>query len=90
MTQILELSDKEFKITVSNTLATWCKELTHWKDPDAGKDWRQEEKGIAENETAGWNHQLNGHESEKTPGDTEEQGILECYSPWGHKDLGTT
>ena len=42
----------------SNTLATWCKELTHWKDPDAGKDWRQ--KGTTEDEMVGWHHWLNG------------------------------
>ena len=35
-----------------------------WKDPDAGKDWRQEEKGMTEDEMVGWHHQLNGHESE--------------------------
>ena len=46
----------------SNTLATWCEELTHWKDPDAGKDWGQEEKGMTEDEMVGWHHQLNGHE----------------------------
>ena len=45
----------------SNTLATWCKELTHWKDFDAGKDWRQEEKGTTEDEMVGWHHGLNGH-----------------------------
>ena len=48
----------------SNTLATWCKELTHWKDPDAGKDWRQEEKGMTEDEMVGWHHQCNGYEFE--------------------------
>ena len=42
----------------SNTLTTWRKELTHLKDPDAGKDWRQEEKGTTENEMVGWNHRL--------------------------------
>ena len=41
------------------------------KDPDAGKDWRQEEKGMTEGETVGWYHQLNGHEFEQTPGDDE-------------------
>ena len=46
----------------SNTLATWCEELTHWKDPDAGKDWRREEKGMTEDEMVGWHHWLNGHE----------------------------
>ena len=56
------------------------------KDPDAGKDWRQEEKGMTEDEMVGWHHWLNGHEIEQAPGDGEEQGILEyCTpcSPWG-------
>ena len=51
----------------SNTLATWCEELTHWKDPDAGKDWRQEEKGMTEDEIIGRHHWLNGHEFEQAP-----------------------
>ena len=49
---------------------------TNWltgKDPDAGKDWRQEEKGMTENETVGWHHCLYGHESEQTQGDRDEQ-----------------
>ena len=46
-------------------LATWCQELTHWKNPDAGKDWRQEEKGTAEDEMVGWHHLLDGHEFEQ-------------------------
>ena len=46
------------------------------KDPDAGKDWRQEEKGATEDEMVGWHHQLNGHEFEQTPGDGEGQGSL--------------
>jgi len=41
------------------------------KDPDAGKDWRREEKGMTEDEMVGWHHQLNGHEFEPTPGDRE-------------------
>ena len=45
-------------------LATWCKELTHLKDPDAGKDWGQEEKGMTEDEMVGWHHRLNGQEFE--------------------------
>ena len=54
----------------SITLATWCQELTHWKkDSDAGKDWRQEEKGMTEDEMVGWHHQLSGHEFEQTPDD---------------------
>ena len=55
------------------------------KDPDAGKDWRQEEKGMTENETAGWHHRLNGHESEHMPGDGKGQGSLACCSLWGHR-----
>ena len=53
------------------------------KDPDAGKYWGQEEKGTTEDEMIGWHHQLNGHESEQTLGDSEEQGSLVCCSPWG-------
>ena len=41
------------------------------KDPDAGKDWRQEEKGATEDEMVGWHHWLSGHEFEQTPGDSE-------------------
>ena len=48
----------------SNPLATWWKELTLGKDPDAGKDWGQEEKGTTEDEMAGWHHRLSGHEFE--------------------------
>ena len=51
------------------------------KDPDAGKDRGQEEKGVAEDEMAGWHHGLNGHDFEHTLADTEGQGSLECYSP---------
>ena len=51
----------------SNTLATWCEELTHGKYPDSGKDWGQE-KGATEDEIIGWHHWLNGHEFEYTPG----------------------
>ena len=61
-----------------------------WKDPDAGKDWRQEEKGMRENEMVGWHHRLNGHESEQTPGAGDGQGSLVCYSPWSRKELDTT
>ena len=60
------------------------------KDPDAGKDWRQEEKGTTEGEMAGWHHWLNGHEFEQTPGDSEGEGSLACCSPWGCKELDTT
>ena len=61
-----------------------------WKDPDAGKDWGQEEKGTTEDEMAGWHHWLNGHEFEQTPGDGDGQGGLACCSSWGSKELNTT
>ena len=60
------------------------------KDPDAGKHWRQEEKGTTEDEVVGWHHRLNGHEFEQTPGDGEGQGSLACYSSWGCKESDTT
>ena len=60
------------------------------KDPDAGKDWEQEEKGATEEEMAGWHHRLNEHEFEQTLGDREEWRTLECYSPWGSKELDMT
>ena len=59
------------------------------KDPDAGKDWGQEEKGMTEDEMVGWHHQLNGHKSEQTQGDSEGQGRLLCCSSWGHKEMDT-
>ena len=55
------------------------------KDPDAGKDRRQKEKGTTENEMAGWRHQLDGHEFEQALGVGDGQGSLACYSPWGHR-----
>ena len=59
------------------------------KDPDAGKDGRQEEKGTTEHEMVRWHHQLNGYEFEQTLGDSEGQGSLACCSPWGHKESDT-
>ena len=59
---------------------------------DAGKDWGQEEKGVAEDEMVGWHHWLNGHEFEQTPGDSRGQRSLACRSLWGRRvghDLGT-
>ena len=60
------------------------------KDHYAGKDWRQEEKGMTEDETVGWHRWLNGHEFEQTPGDGKGQGSLACCSPWGCKESDTT
>ena len=53
------------------------------RDPDAGKDWRQEEKRMTEDEIIGWHHQFKGHELGQTLGDGEGQGSLECCIPWG-------
>ena len=60
------------------------------KDPDAGRDWGQEEKGTTEDEMAGWHHWLDGHESEWTRGDGDEQGGLACCDSWGCKESDTT
>ena len=60
------------------------------KDPDVGKDWRQEEKGTTEDEMVGWHHWVYGHEFEQAPGDGEGQGSLASYSPWGHKESDMT
>ena len=59
-------------------------------DPDAGKDFRQEEKRVAEDEMVGWHHQFHAHEFKQTPGDSEGQKSLACCSPWGHKELDMT
>ena len=61
-----------------------------WKDPDAGKDWGQEEKGTTEDEMVGCHHWLNGHKFEWTPGVGDERGGLVCCSPWAHKELDMT
>ena len=58
-----------------------------WKDPDAGKDWGQEEKGTTEDEMARWHHRLN---DEKTLGIGDGQRGLACCGPWGHKESDTT
>ena len=60
------------------------------KDPDAGKDWRQEEKGTIEDKMVGWHHRLNGCEFEQTEGDSGRQGSLVCCSSQGRKELDTT
>ena len=60
------------------------------KDPDAGKDWRQEDKGTTEDEMVGWHHWLDGHEFEQAVGVGDGQGSLACCSPWGAKELDTT
>ena len=60
------------------------------KDPDAGKDWGQEEKGVTEDEMVGWHHQLNGQEFQQTLGDGDGPGSLACGHPWCHKESDVT
>ena len=60
------------------------------KDPGAGKDWSEEEKGMTEDEMVGWYHWLSAPECEQSLGDGEGQGSLACYSPLGHKELDMT
>ena len=77
----------------TETPVLWPPDLKCWltgKGPDAGKDWRQEEKGTTEDEMDGWHHRLEGHEFEQAPGIDDGQGILVCCSPWGYKQLDTT
>ena len=59
------------------------------RDFDAGRDWGQEEKGMTQDEMAGWHHWLDRHESEWTPGVGDGQGGLAYYDSWGHKESGT-
>ena len=77
----------------AETPILWPSDAKNWfifKDPDAGKDWRWEEKGMTENEIVGWHHWLDGREPEWTPGDGDGQGGLACCYSCGHKELDTT
>ena len=76
----------------AETPILWPPHAKSWfigKDPDAGRDWGQEEKGMTGDEMAGWHHWLNGHESEWTPGDGDGQEGLACCDSWGCKELDT-
>ena len=71
----------------------WPPDEKNWligEDPDAGKDWGQEEKGTTEDEMVGWHHWFNGHGFEQTLGDGEGQRSLVCCSPWGCKESDMT
>ena len=77
----------------AETPVLWPPHAECWligKGSDAGRDWRQEEKGTTEDEMAGWHHWLSGHEFEWTPGDGDGQGGLGCCNSWGHKESDTT
>ena len=72
----------------AETPILWPPDVKNWlirKDPDAGKDWRQEEKGTTDNEMVGWHHRLDGYEFEQGLWVGDGQGALECCSPWGRK-----
>ena len=69
----------------------WPPDEKNWltgKDPEGGKDWRQEEEEMTEDEMVGWHHWLKGHEFEQAWGDGEEQRSLVCCSPWGSQSVG--
>ena len=77
----------------AETPVLWPSHAKSWligQDSDAGRDWGQEEKGMTEDEMAGWHHRLNEHEFEWTPGVGDGQGGLVCYDSRGHKELDTT
>ena len=76
----------------AETPILWPPDAKSWligKDPDVGKDWRQEEKGTTEDETVGWHRRLSGHGFEWTPAVGDGQGGLACCSPLGHKESDT-
>ena len=73
----------------AETPVLWPSNVKNWlvgKDPDAGKNLGQEEKGVTEDEKVGWHHRLNQHEFEQTPEDSEGQGSLVSCGPWGRKE----
>ena len=77
----------------TETAILWPPDVKNWllgKDPDAGKDWRQEEKGTTENKVVRWHHRLDGHEFEQALGVGDGQGSLACCSPWGCKESDMT
>ena len=77
----------------AETPVLWPPHVKSWligKDPDAGRDWGQEEKGMTEDEMVGWHHQLNGHEFGWTLGVGDGQGGLACCNSWGHKESDMT
>ena len=74
----------------SNILSPYVKNWLIRNYPAAGKDWRQEEKGMTEDEMAGWHHRLDGHEFGWTPGVGDGQGGLACCESWGRKESDTT
>ena len=77
----------------AETPILWPPDTKSWligKDPDAGRDWRQEEEGTTEDEMAGWHRRLDGRGFGWTPGVGDGQGGLACCNPWGRKKSDTT
>jgi len=77
----------------AETPILWLSDGKSWligKDPDAGRDWGQEESGTTEDERAGWHHRLDGREFGWTPEVGDGQGGLACCGSWGRKELDTT
>ena len=77
----------------AETPILWPPDVKSWltgNDPDARKDWGQEEKGMTEDEMVGWHHHLDGHEFKQVPRAGDGQGGLVCSSPWGHEESETT
>ena len=77
----------------AETPILWPPDVKNWltgKDPDIGKDWRQEENGMREGEIVGWHQWLDGHEFEQALGVSDGQRSLACCSPWGFKESDTT
>ena len=77
----------------AEALIPWPPDVKGWlirKDPDAGKDWGQEEKGMTEDEMIWWHHQLDGYEFEQTPGVGDWQGSMLYCCPWGCKEFDMT
>ena len=97
--EIKPVSSKENRVLIfigrtdAEAPILWPHDVKSWlsgKDPDAGKDWRQEQKGTTEDEVVAWHHRLNGHEFEQALGDGDGQGSLVCFSPWGCKESDMT
>ena len=82
----IERTDAEASILWPPDAKSWLV----WMDPNAGKDWKQEEKGMTEDQMVGWHHQFNGHEFEQIARDGEGLGTLSCCSPWGCKESDMT
>ena len=89
----LEILNDWPKATTTETPVLWPPDSKNWligKDPDAGKDWRREEKGTTEDEVVGWHHRLDEREFEQALGVSDGQRSLLCCSPWGAKESDVT